>query len=175
MPKKRAVPNDPDGLSGVPEPPLNGRQSESRAERIPHSKLLRDLQLSEETPNTLVEIYQKRVLPGQTRTIQLLGKKCPARILHTLLGCEVQASYKRIQVPDMVTARYLKLFTELGCRSIRLPYDPTVTASLLPEIEACVANISEGIHALFPNDRTLQNYVLRRVYAIIREQLKKSG
>jgi hypothetical protein len=175
MPKNKDIPNDPDGPGRVLEPPSAGGQSENRAERIPHSKLLRDLQLSEETPNTLVEIYQKRVLPDQTRTIQLLGKKYPARILLTLLGFEVQASYKRIQCPDMVTARYLKLFTELGCRSIRLPYDPTVTASLLPEIEACVANISRGIHALFPNDPALQKYVLRRVYAIIRGQLKKSG
>jgi hypothetical protein len=174
MPRKRDIPNSFIDLGSDVETQVTRSPSEARAERIPHSKLLRDLQLSGEIQSTLVEIYQKNVLSGKTRTIQLLGVKHPARIFNTLLGYEVQASYKRIQCPDMVTARYLKLFTELGCHSIRLPYDPTVTASILPDMEACIANIGNGISALFPNDRTLQNYVLRKIYSIIRVQLKKS-
>lgn len=174
MPMKRNNPDVFHGLGYGFEPQKTGRQSEIHAERIPHSKLSRDLQLAAKLPNTLAEIYQKNVLSGKTRTIQLLGRKQPAKILNTLLGYEVQASYKRIQCPDMVTARYLKLFTELGCRSIRLPYDPTITASILPHMEACITNLCKGISTLFPNNQALQNYMLRKAYSIIRMQLKES-
>jgi len=174
MRKKSAAPDNPNEFGSGKELKMKARQSAVHGDKIFHSKLLRDLQHSKEIPSTLVEIYQRNVLSGKTRTIRLLGRKYPARILHTLLGYEVQASYKRIQCPDMVTARYLRLFTELGCRSIKLPYDPTVTASLVPEMEACIANISKGIRIRFPKDPTLQNYVLRKIYAIIRGQLKES-
>jgi hypothetical protein len=171
----KPIHGDSNGLGGETEFRSAGERCVIPVDRIPHSKLLRDLQLSKEITNTLVDLYRQRVLAGRTRTIHLLGRKHPATILHTLLGYEVQASYKRIQCPDMVTARYLKLFTELGCRSIQLPYDPTVTAGLLTDMEGCIANISKGLCALFPNDRALQNYALQKVYAIIRGQLKKSG
>jgi len=146
-----------------------------RNNRIPHSKILKLLQTSSGFPNDIVEIYQNRVLPCKTRTIRLLGKKQPAKVLHTLLGYEVQACYKRIHCPDAVTANYLKLFTELGCHSIHLPYDPTLTARVLPDLEACLARISKGICSLFPGDQDLQNYVTRKVFAIIRKQLKSSS
>ena len=175
MSKKRDIPSSLNSFGDEAMPRAPGTPSDIRTGRIPHSKLLREMQLSGKISTTLAEIYQKHVLSGKTRTIQLLGRKHPARIIHTLLGCEVQASYKRIQCPDMVTARYLKLFTELGCRSIKLPYDPTVIAAILPDMEACVANISRGISEFFPKDQVVQNYVLRQIYAILRAQLKKSA
>ncbi len=119
-----------------------------------------------------MEAYRAKVLTQDTRTIRLLGKKGPARILHTLLGYEVQASYKRIQCPDLVTARYLKLFTELGCRSIKLPYDPTLTADLIPQFEDMVDKIAKQVAQYFPQDVSMQHYVLRRLFSIIRRQLR---
>jgi hypothetical protein len=68
----------------------------------------------------------------------------------------------------------VKLFTELGCRNIRLPYDPTVTANLIPQFEQSVARILSGVRDIYPKDRPLQAYVIRRIYAILRAQLKKS-
>jgi hypothetical protein len=121
-----------------------------------------------------VDIYRQRVLTQNTRTLRLLGKKSSAKIIHTLLGYEVQASYKRIQCPDMVTARYLKLFSELGCHSIKLPYDPTLTAQLIPELEAMVQAIVHRICELFPRDLSLQRYVIRRVFGVIRRQLRNA-
>jgi hypothetical protein len=112
------------------------------------------------------------VLPIKTRSIHLLGRKTPAQIIETLLGYEVKAAYKRIQCPDKVTARYLKLFTELGCRTIRLPYDPTVTANLIPQFEQAVAKISSGVHDIYPKDRRLQLYVIRNIYSHLRRLLK---
>lgn len=135
--------------------------------RIPHQKILQ----ASESASRLVDAYRTEVLSRNTRTIPLLGKKAPARILHTLLGYEVQASYKRIQCPDLVTARYLKLFSELGCHSIKLPYDPTVTARLIPEFEAMVDRIAEQVAEFFPGDVPLQHYVLRRLCKTLRQQL----
>lgn len=123
---------------------------------------------------SFVDVYHQRVLTQNTRTIRLLGKKSSAKIIHTLLGYEVQACYKRIQCPDMVTARYLKLFSELGCHSIKLPYDPTLTAQLIPEFEAMINALVHRISELFPRDLPTRRYVIRRVFAIIRRQLRNA-
>jgi hypothetical protein len=121
--------------------------------------------------SALITTYRTRVLTQKTRTIRLLGRKSSAKILHTLLGYEVQASYKRIQCPDMPTARYLRLFSELGCHSIKLPYDPTLTEELIPWFEATAEGIKEEISGLFPGDIPTHQYVIRRVYEIIRHEL----
>jgi hypothetical protein len=94
--------------------------------------------------------------------------------MKTLLGYEVQAGYKRIQCPDLVTARYLRLFSEVGCTSIRLPYDPTVTATLIPQMEAAVESIRSGIRAMFPRNHSLRIYVLRKVFRHLRAHLTAS-
>jgi hypothetical protein len=119
----------------------------------------------------LIEVYRESVLSQKTRTIRLLGRKNPATIIHTLLGYEVQASYKRIQCPDLVTARYLRLFSELGCHSIKLPYDPTLTEILIPGFEAIIASIKGKIPELFPRDLRTQQRVTCRVFALIRREL----
>jgi hypothetical protein len=121
--------------------------------------------------SALVEGYRDEVLTQNTRTIRLLGRKCSARIIHTLLGYEVQASYKRIQCPDLVTARYLRLFSELGFHSIKLPYDPTLTERLIPVFEATVNSLKERICKLFPKASSTQQYVIRIIYGIIRRQI----
>jgi hypothetical protein len=120
------------------------------------------------------DLYRQQVLTQQTRTIRLLGRKCPAKIIHTLLGFEVQACYKRIQCPDMVTARYLRLFSEIGCHSIKLPYDPTRTAQIIPEFEAMMDRIARRIRERFPQDRRAQQYVFQKVFAILRRQLQSA-
>jgi hypothetical protein len=119
-----------------------------------------------------VQIYRQEVLSTKTRTIHLLGRKSSARISNTLLGFEVKSSFKRIHCPDMVTARYLKLFTEIGCHSIKIPYDPTVTARLVPELESAAERLVSGTRALFPESRQMQLYVLRKLYRLIRSQLR---
>jgi hypothetical protein len=151
---------------------LSAAQQQKGGLRIPHLEILRALQNPAQGIANIVDTYCRRVLPIKTRTIQLLGRKAPARIIETLLGYEVKAHYKRIQCPDMVTARYVKLFTELGCRSIRLPYDPTVTAELIPGLEQAVKKISDAARDLFPNDHGLQLYVIRCLFSRLRSQLK---
>jgi hypothetical protein len=142
--------------------------------RIPHLEILGALQDPALGVANLVDAYRRFVLPIKTRNIQLLGHKAPAQIIETLLGYEVKAFYKRIQCPDMVTARYLKLFTELGCHSIRLPYDPTITANLIPQFEQAVAKIRSGVRDIYPKDRQLQLYVIRTMFGHLRRQLKST-
>ena len=159
-------------LPGVPALEIDGKTISMPGNRIPHSEILKALQKSTGGGKSIEEIYRAEVLPVKTRTIQLLGRKCSVRIIHTLLGFEVQASYKRIHCPDMVTARYLLLFSQLGCHSIRLPYDPTVTARIIPDLEAAFERLSAGAGQLFARDRATRNYVLRRFCSLIRKRLK---
>lgn len=147
--------------------PAASKPCAQRSARIPHADIL---QASAEYAR-MVEAYRQKVLSQKTRTIRLLGRKNAARILHTLLGYEVQSSYKRIQCPDLVTARYIRLFSELGFHAIKLPYDPTLTARLIPEFEAAIDGIGQHIRTLFPNDGARQAYALRHAYGIIRRQL----
>jgi hypothetical protein len=149
-----------------------GKRILMKNQRIPHKKILQALQGPADSPDNIVSIYRDRVLTVKTRTIQLLGRKGPARVMETLLGYEVQASYKRLQCPDEVTARYLRLFTEIGCHSIRLPYDPTHTATLIRDLECAVETIRREITKLFPTAPQMGDYVLRRVYGHLRSQLK---
>jgi hypothetical protein len=140
--------------------------------RISHLKILRDLHESPRGVADIARIYREQVLGVKTRRIQLLGRKAPARIIETLLGYEVQAHYKRIHCPDRVTARYVRLFTELGCRSIRLPYDPTVTEALIADLERSATGILLHVRKLFPTDRKLQLYVHRTLCGYLRVRLK---
>jgi hypothetical protein len=144
-----------------------------RKRKIPHCEILRASQSCGDL-GSLVETYRQRVRSQKTRTIRLLGRKSSAKIINTLLGYELQASYKRIHCPDLVTARYLKLFSEIGCHSILLPYDPTLTAQLIPEFEKSLESIGNKIRELFPKNADLQQYVTHKIYAIIRQQLKES-
>lgn len=158
-------------LPGVKAKARREGVTSAREGKIQHKQILRALQEASCGGRSLAEIYKHDVVPNKTRTIQLLGRKSPARIMNTLLGFEVQADYKRIPCPDLVTARYLKLFTELGCHSIKLPYDPTVTGRIIPELELAMNRLSAGVRALFPGEHTLQLYVLRRIYSHLRSQL----
>ena len=173
-PRTRRSPAIQMHLPGVTTLEAGGKRIELRNRRIPHQKIFTALQGSAASSGNLLEVYRQQVLPIKTRTIHLLGRKGPARIINTLLGYEVQASFKRIHCPDLVTARYLKLFTELGCHTIKIPYDPTVSTRLMPELEASLESTVNGVRALFPESRTLQSYVLRKIYGIIRSQLRSA-
>jgi hypothetical protein len=116
----------------------------------------------------LRRIYEEEVLSGRTREVRLLGRKCQARMLHTFLGLEVKLENRRITCPDMTTARYVKLFGEMGIPRIRIPYDPTKTARLLPDLEGAVQTILEELQA----DEPEQGMAAARAFKEIRRQLR---
>lgn len=141
--------------------------------KVMHKKILRASQSDPRYEGGIIGMYRREVLAQRTRTVRLLGTKCSADVIQTLLGYEVQAQQKRIQCPDLVTARYLKLFSEIGCHTIRLPYDPTLTARIIPVLESAYENIMATVAGIFPDDPKLRQYVLRKICAILREELRR--
>jgi len=141
--------------------------------KVMHRRILNTSQSAPELHGGILEIFRREVLPQKTRTVRLVGIKSAAVIIQTLLGYEVQARHKRIHCPDLVTARYLKLFSELGCRLIRLPYDPTVTARLIPTLEMSHQRIKDTVAEIFPDESKRRQYVIQKIYTIVRNELRE--
>jgi len=115
--------------------------------------------------------YGEEVLSERTRVVSLPGRKCEPRILNTFLGFELQVAQKRITCPDMSTARYLRIFAEVGMPSVRAPYDPTLTTCVLPQLEQALRKIKDLLLEE-DLDRKQHQSKLRNIYRKIRDQLK---
>ena len=118
----------------------------------------------------LTSCYETHVLGQRHRAVTLRGRKCDARIMLTLLGYEVKAGRKRIGCPDMTTARYLRLFAEIGMKQIRIPYDPTSTARVIPKLESALNSIHESVGE-YSADAVKRKELTRRVYRELRKAL----
>jgi hypothetical protein len=121
----------------------------------------------------LVRCYVEEILPAKTREVSLLGRKCTPQLLYTFLGYEIKLGTKRVTCPDMTTARYLRIFGQLGLVSVEIPYDPTLTARILPVLEHEMEKIDRWLQS---NDltRIQQQRKARRVYRRIRQKLKQA-
>ena len=108
----------------------------------------------------------------RTRQVELLGKKCDAQILYTFLGFEVKMGRQRLTCPDMVSARYLRIFGELGMGQVLIPYDPTQTALILDGLEPALDRIKELLLQA-ELDRSAHQRALRQIYKMIRQQLSE--
>ncbi len=117
-------------------------------------------------------IYAQEVLSQRTRVISLPGRKCQPQIIDTFLGYELKAFRRRITCPDMSTARYLRIFAELGMPTIRTPYDPTQTIRVLPALERSLKQIKKLLQQEnLPHER--HQAKLRNIYRKIRDRLKR--
>lgn len=97
--------------------------------------------LSAEASEAIDEIgflYHAKVLQHPCRRVKLTGRRFrKPKIINTLLGFELQIRDKRINCPDLATAEYLKIFAGIGSPEINIPIDPTITADILVDLEAC--------------------------------------
>jgi hypothetical protein len=86
----------------------------------------------------LPSIYRERILKIRTRSYQFppIAKRGSPEIHHTLLGIEVKVGRRRMLCPDLATARYLAVFTRLGCKTVAIPYDITTISHLADELES---------------------------------------
>ena len=125
----------------------------------------------EEEIEKINAIYRNRVLAQRVRPVTLLGRKCQPRMMYTFLGFELKLGRKRVTCPDVSTARYLMIFAEIGLERVQIPYDPTQTARLLPELESCFGEIKARLLGVSPDSKRRQ-ILARRVYAILRERLQ---
>ena len=116
------------------------------------------------------QIYHQDVvlLPG--RRMALLGRKCQPQILYTFLGFELKMGRTRLNCPDMATARYLRVFAEIGMQEVQIPFDPSRVQILATGLEHALDRIKERL--LEQNlDAPGHASALRRVYARIRRKL----
>jgi hypothetical protein len=82
-------------------------------------------------------IYELRVRSDRTRSydLQVPKKENIAEIQYTLLGIELKVGRRRFACPDLATARYLRVFSRLGCRSFAVPYDITRISPIADQLE----------------------------------------
>lgn len=85
----------------------------------------------------LPAIYREKVRSQRTRSYQfdIPAGENKAFIQHTLLGVELKVGKKRFSCPDLATARYMRVFARLGCKSFAVPYDITKISDLADELE----------------------------------------
>ncbi|MGW8178836.1 MAG: hypothetical protein ACWGQW_08755 [bacterium] len=127
----------------------------------------------EREANSLVRCYRERVLENKTRKVALLGRKCEPQIMYTFLGFEVKLGPKRLTCPDMTTARFLCIFGKLGMNSIEIPYDPTITASVLPLLEESLQRIDSLLESGELESSRLKRRA-REAYGKIRKRLRET-
>lgn len=116
-------------------------------------------------------LYRDHVLGERVRFVSLPGRKCRPRIMDTILGFEIHAGSRKIACPDITSARYLVIFTELGLDRVCIPYDPTRTARILPELEHSFRRVKElsSRAADSPTARRRRG----RTYAKLRDRLRE--
>ncbi len=120
-------------------------------------------------------VYEHHVLPARTRRVTLLGKVCRARVQKTLLGHEVKMSLLRKNCPDLVTARYLKIFASLGLSAVLIPYNPVETNRILPMLERSFNEINHKIETA-ASQRKLPGralYYRRRIYHYLADRIRQ--
>lgn len=117
-------------------------------------------------------LYREHVLDGRVRFVSLPGRMCSPRIMDTFLGFEIRAGSRKVVCPDITSARYLVIFTELGLDRVYIPYDPTRTARILPDLEHSFRRVKE----LSSGDSGSQKARRRtgRTFAKLRDRLRKA-
>jgi hypothetical protein len=114
-------------------------------------KTLVDETYGSEAMRLFCDLCEKAVQQQRTRTVKLAGKHCRAAIYNTLIGYEVSAARKKIFAPDMPTARYLKIFTEIGLATVQIPYNITRTMELIQDLEKAYKSL--GVIIQFFSDQ----------------------
>ncbi len=117
-------------------------------------------------------VYKEHVLDGRVRFVSLPGRKCSPRIMDTLLGFEIRAGSKKVVCPDITSARYLVIFTELGLDRVCIPYDPTRTARILPDLEHSFRRVKELLSGS-SGSQTAQRRT-EQAFAKLRDRLRKA-
>ena len=117
-------------------------------------------------------LYKEHVLDGRVRFVSLPGRKCSPRIMDTFLGFEIRAGSKKVVCPDITSARYLVIFTELGLDRVCIPYDPTRTARILPDLEHSFRRIKELLSGYSVSEKAQRR--TGRTFAKLRARLRQA-
>jgi len=85
----------------------------------------------------LPDLYQNKIRTQRTRAVDLdiPERENSVEIQYTLLGIEIKIGRRRVACPDLATARYMRIFARLGCRTFAIPYDITMISPFADELE----------------------------------------
>ena len=117
-------------------------------------------------------LYKEHVLGGRVRFVSLPGRMCSPRIMDTFLGFEIRAGSGKVVCPDITSARYLVIFTELGLDRVCIPYDPTRTARILPDLEHSFRRLKELSSGTSVSETARRR--TGRTFAKLRDRLRKA-
>jgi hypothetical protein len=123
-------------------------------------------------------IYRDKVRSQRTRSyrMEIPEKENRAEIQHTLLGVELKVGKIRLACPDLSTARFLTVFSRIGCRDVALPYDITKIPALADELESAwqktLLHLGEAAGAKSPQVRGKMRSGLIR---LIRNEISEIG
>ncbi|MBA2379761.1 MAG: hypothetical protein H0V76_09340 [Blastocatellia bacterium] len=124
------------------------------------------------------DVYESEVRPLRTRSYPLNApqRENAPSILNTLLGTELQVGRRRIQCPDIATARFLQVFARLGCREVAVPYDITKIAGLADKLETAWKAAQRSIEQVGKGASPQQKGRIRAsVIRAMREEVDKIG
>ena len=99
--------------------------------------------------HAIAALYRASVRPLRTRRFQLNAppQPVPVDVQHTLLGIELKIGKRRLQCPDVATARFLAVFARLGVAEVAVPYDITRMGALADALEAAWFRLTAAVEA----------------------------
>lgn len=124
--------------------PRTRKSKEDIAEPPPleNWKTLAEETIRGEAMRLFCDLSASAVADQRSRCVKLVGKRCHAQIFNTLVGYEVSAARKIIFAPDMATARYLKIYSEIGLPQVHIPYNVSRTMELIHDLEKAYGSLS---------------------------------
>ncbi|MCA1625147.1 MAG: hypothetical protein LC768_09045 [Acidobacteria bacterium] len=85
------------------------------------------------------DLYNELVLTQDNlKEVELVGTICPGEteLVQDLFGWKIIFGKHQIECRSQLQARFLRVFTELGWRSVKVPQDEKYLAEILPELES---------------------------------------
>lgn len=135
-------------------------------------------QIPESSSDSLPAIYAEKIRTLRTRSceLEIPERENDVNILHTLLGIELKVGRRRFSCPDLSTARYMRVFARIGCRSFAIPYDITKISTLADELETAFQRSLVMLEAANPEHTDQYRKRTRtRLLKSLREQLAEIG
>lgn len=126
-----------------------------------------------DTPNnSITAIYSEKIRTLRTRSceMEIPERENDVQILHTLLGIELKVGRRRFSCPDLATARYMRVFARLGCRSFAIPYDITKISTLADELET----VWQRTHLRLTTDAGKTDALLKRERSRTIREIRKA-
>jgi hypothetical protein len=123
-------------------------------------------------------LYRNSITPLRTRAYSIgsPARNAVIEVQHTLLGVELKIGKKRLQCPDLSTARYLSVFARLGCTEVAVPYDITKISRLADELESTWQRILLLIdHMASERSESFRKHVRKILIEEARKEISAAG